>query len=83
MLIFARPDIEIVNGWISQDQPSTFFHLTRFESDERRKAVLAVFGADAALTTAKAARETSVPLLECQARLLPNSTNFAPADAGR
>jgi len=83
MPIFARLGIEVVNCWTSADEPSTFFYLTRFESDEARQAAWALFGADAEWKKAKAASEANGPLLGSQITLLLKPTDFSPADAGR
>lgn len=83
MPIFARLGIEVVNTWTSDDEPGAFFYMVRFASEDARKAAWATFGADAEWKAAKAASETSGPLLASQSTVLLKPTAFSPAGAGK
>jgi heme-degrading monooxygenase HmoA len=79
MPIFARLGIDVVNCWTSDDEPDAFFYLVRFPSEDAKKAAWSAFANDAEWKAAKAASETSGPLLASQTTVPLKPTAFSPA----
>lgn len=78
--IFARLGIEVVHCWTNPEEPDKFYYLTRFESEEQRKAALTAFASDPEWKAAKAASETNGPMLASQSTLALHPTRFSPGD---
>jgi hypothetical protein len=79
--IFARVGIEVVGCWTKPEDPDALVYLTRFATDEARRAAWAAFGADAEWLAAKAASETNGPLLLRQESVALQNAPFWPESA--
>ena len=79
MPIFERLGIRVVHCWTAPAEPGVFYYLVAFDSDAASERAWAAFGADAEWKAAKAASETSGPLLASQSTLRLAPTSFSPA----
>ena len=77
--IFKRLGIEVSHCWRSPDEPDCFFYLVTFESAAAGKAAWAAFTADPEWKSAKAASESSGPLLASQSTIYLHPCDFSPA----
>lgn len=76
--IFKRLGIEVLHCWILPDEPDAFSYLVAFADDESRRQAWAAFGADPEWKAAKAASESSGPLLANQTTVTLQPTSFSP-----
>lgn len=63
---FPRHGIELVGAFVAPDEDGRLTYMTRFPSEEARKAAWAAFGADSEWVAAKKASEVDGPLLKNQ-----------------
>ena len=63
---FPRHGIELVGAFVAPEEDGRLTYITRFASEEARKAAWAAFGADSEWAAVKKASETDGPLLKNQ-----------------
>jgi len=63
---FPRHGIELVGAFVAAEEDGRLTYITKFPSEEARKAAWAAFGADSEWAAAKKASETDGPLLKSQ-----------------
>ncbi len=63
---FPRHGIELVGAFVAPEEDGRLTYITRFASEEARKAAWAAFGVDSEWAAAKKASETDGPLLKNQ-----------------
>lgn len=63
---FPRHGIELVGAFVAPEEDGRLTYMTRFPSEEARKAAWAAFGADSEWAAVKKASEAEGPLLKSQ-----------------
>lgn len=63
---FPRHGIELVGAFVAPEEDGRLTYITKFSSEDARKAAWAAFGADSEWAAAKKASETDGPLLKNQ-----------------
>lgn len=63
---FPRHGIELVGAFVAPEEDGRLTYITKFSSEEARKAAWAAFGADSEWAAAKKASEVDGPLLKNQ-----------------
>lgn len=63
---FPRHGIELVGAFVAPEEDGRLTYITRFSTEEARKAAWAAFGADSEWAAVKKASEINGPLLKTQ-----------------
>lgn len=79
MPIFHRIGVNVLHCWEKDGEPDSFYYLVTFADEAASQAAWQAFGGDAEWKTAKAASETTGPLLARQTTTVLHPSGFSPA----